>query len=231
MTSTTAQHPTDGDRGARRPLARASAALARHLYSQFGRPRGPLGVMAGRIMAKRGSNVERNVWLIERAAIEPEHLVLELGPGPGVALVAAARAATDGHVYGVDHSSTMLEMAARRARRAGVADRVTLIQGRAQVLHYDLRDLDRIYAMNVWLFWDDQEAVIAHFASRLAPGGRLLIGHQPRTPGATAADTDAAGRCIADQLREAGLEAVTIEQLDLQPTPVTLVVGQRPEQS
>ncbi|MEL7156488.1 MAG: class I SAM-dependent methyltransferase, partial [Actinomycetota bacterium] len=150
MTTTSSSDSTVA--GRRRPDRPGGpmAAAVRHLTSQFGRPRGLLGVVAGRIMSKRGSNVDRNLWLVDRAEIEADHRLLELGPGPGVALVAAARAATRGEVYGVDHSATMLRMAARRVRRAGVADRVTLLAGRAQVLHHDLRHFDRIYCMNVW---------------------------------------------------------------------------------
>jgi hypothetical protein len=82
--------------------------------------------------------------------------------------------------------------------------------------------------MNVWQFWADQEAVLSDLARRLAPGGLLAMGLQPRAPGATAADTDAAARCLIDQFTRIGLTDPERHQLDLDPVPVTCVTGRRP---
>ncbi len=201
--------------------------LLRRLASQFHRPRGPLGVVAGRIMARRGSNVERNLWLVDLLELEPDHRVLELGPGPGVALAATAERVTTGGLVAVDHSATMLRQTASRNRGLLRDGRLTLIEGRAESLPDDLGRFDRIYAMNVWQFWSDQEAVIASLAGLLAPGGRLVIGYQPRHRAATAADGDAARRCLRDHFTDAGLVDLVDRVFELAP-PVNYVIGSRP---
>ena len=60
-----------------------------HLYDQFREPRGPLGVLAGRIMSKRSSNRERSAWTVDLLDVQPDDRILELGYGPGLGLEAA----------------------------------------------------------------------------------------------------------------------------------------------
>lgn len=197
-----------------------------HVASQFQRPRGPLGALAGRIMSNRNSNSQRNIWLVELLKLQPEHRVLEIGPGPGVAIQAAARKVTDGELVAIDHSTTMLRQTGHRNQDLLDAGRLRLIEGTAQDIPSDVTGFDRIYCMNVWQFWEDQETDVVDLANRLNPGGRLAIGYQPRHPGATSADADAARRCLRDQLKDAGLQDITDHRINLEP-PVVAVIGSR----
>ncbi len=81
--------------------------------------------------------------------------------------------------------------------------------------------------MNVWQFWDDQEPVLAGLAERLAPGGWLAIGYQPRHPGATEADAVAGMKCLREQLAEVGLVEISDHRVNLAPM-VVAVIGRRP---
>ncbi len=199
--------------------------IVRHLASQFHRPRGPLGRLAGWIMATRGSGVARNRFLVDLLELEADHRVLELGSGPGLAVAAAGRVVTEGSIVAVDHSTLMLHLCADRNRDLVADGRLSLVNADAGRLPSDLVGFDRIVAMNVWHFWPDQEAVVVDLAGRLAPGGRLVLAYQPRHPGADAADADAGRRCLRDQMAEAGL-TVTDRTLDLDP-PVAYVIGRR----
>ena len=75
-----------------------------HLYDQFREPRGPLGVLAGRIMSKRSSNRDRSTWTVDLLDVQPDDRILELGYGPGVGLEAALRRLSTGRLVGLDHS-------------------------------------------------------------------------------------------------------------------------------
>ena len=82
--------------------------------------------------------------------------------------------------------------------------------------------------MNVWQFWHDQERTTTNLAAQLSPGGRLAIGYQPRHRGASASDTDAAARCLIDQLADAGLSDLERFDLVIEPVPVAVIVGRKP---
>ena len=84
------------------------------VISQFRRPRGVLGRVAGTIMAKRISNRQRNIWTVSLLDVEPHHRVLEVGFGPGVNIAFLAEKARQGLVIGIDHSPVMLEQASQR---------------------------------------------------------------------------------------------------------------------
>ncbi len=199
--------------------------VLRYLFSQFHKPRGPMGQVAGWVLANRGSNVERGRFLIDLLELEAGHRVMELGPGPGLALADAASRVTDGHLVAVDHSAVMLAQCRDRNRELLTDGRLTLVNADASRLPDDLRGFDRIWAMNVWHFWADQEKVIVDLASRLTDGGRLVIGHQPRGQASSPADADAARRCLRDQLTDAGL-TVDDRVLELDP-PAVFVIGRR----
>ena len=80
---------------------------------QFAKPEGPLGWMAGRVMAMTNSG--RSEWVFSLLELRPEERVLEIGFGPGTDLERASQMAA--FVAGVDHSDLMVKQAARRNAR------------------------------------------------------------------------------------------------------------------
>lgn len=175
-------------------------------------------------MATRGSNVDRNLWLVDLLELERHHRVLEIGPGPGVALAAVGEKVTDGHIVGLDHSATMLSQSKSRNRTMVSSGRLSLRLGSADKLPDGLGRFDRIYCMNVWQFWADPAAVIVDLAALLADEGRLAIGYQPRHPGAPGLDA------VEDQLRTdltgAGLNNIVSDRMEIEP-PVVSVIANR----
>jgi cyclopropane fatty-acyl-phospholipid synthase-like methyltransferase len=178
-------------------------------------------------MANRGSNRRRNEWTVELLGIAPEDRVLELGFGPGLALVAAARRAARGRVTGIDHSAVMVEQARRRLRQAGLESRVELRLGGLEQLATLAGPFDKIFSVNVVMFVPDKPALFARLHGLLAAGGRLATAYLPRHRGATAEDARRAGQDYAALMRGAGLADVTIEELPLKPVPAVCVVGAR----
>lgn len=162
----------------------AFAALAR----QFGHPTGPVGHLAGWIMAARSSNRARNAWTVELLDIGPAHRVLELGFGPGYALSLVAPRLTTGCIVGLDHSSAMLAQA-RRRNRDWIADgRMQLVQGGPEALATLPRGFDRLYSANFIQFIADPAALLQNLRALMVKGARIGMTYQPRHPGATDAD-------------------------------------------
>ena len=152
------------------------AMVAKH----FGHPRGPIGRIVGRMMAR--FNGDFNRWVVgelkEQRHDQPSRIV-ELGPGPGVGLEALLQSFPDARVWGVDPSAPMLAQSRRRNRAAVVAGRLTLIEGDVASLDA-LSPIDIVMATHVLYFWHEPAAELARLLSALGPGGTLALGYQLR---------------------------------------------------
>ncbi len=195
------------------------------MIEQFHHPRGLGGRVAGWVMAHRGSNRRRNIWVVELLDIQPETRVLEVGFGPGIALGELAARATRGRVYGVDHSAVMVERASRRTRAA--ADRIELIHAPVDRLPSFGEPLDAVLAVNSSGFWPDLPQRLRELRGLLRPGGRIALASQPRCPGANQDTTTRAAGELQDLLTKAGFTDLRVETLDLDP-PVACVLGLNP---
>jgi ubiquinone/menaquinone biosynthesis C-methylase UbiE len=194
------------------------------LFDQFRRPRGALGVLAGRIMSKRSSNQERSAWTVGLLDLAADDRVLELGYGPGLGLEAAMQHVTTGQVVGIDHSTTMQRMATRRLRRHQPTNNYELRAGDVEHLPTDLGTFDKIFSCNVWLFWNHPDDVFVALRNHLAPGGTLAVTHLPRHGDATRESTLQAAAIITSQLRQAGFTEIRHEILELEPVPAVCVL-------
>lgn len=198
--------------------------IRQRLVGQFKEPRGPLGRLAGWVMAHRESNVRRNEWTVSLLEIEPHHKVLEVGCGPGRGLEYVARRLKDGCAVGLDHSALMVELATKRNARWVDADRVRVVHASAETAAELDQTFDRVFAVNVAQFWDAPAKTLGVIRRTMAPQGRIGIAFQPRNRGASAEDTERGAERIAAWLEEAGFESPRIEYLDLNP-PVTCVLA------
>lgn len=206
-----------------------TSAVKRYLISQFTKPRGALGRLAGWVMARRASNRRRNLWTVELMELAPTHRVLEIGYGPGLALARVAARVTEGRVVGLDHSEAMCAMARARNRTAVESGRLALAVGSVEDLEH-VRDpalegpFDRIYAVNVVMFWQDPVKVLRALADRLGEDGRIYLTHQPRVGDRSDRAAMADAERIAAQMRAAGLRDVRIETLEeLSPMAVCVI--------
>ncbi len=190
------------------------------VHSQFGRPTGFWGHAAGVFMAHRSSNRRRNAWVVSLLHVRPDHRVLEIGFGPGLAIRELSRLAHAGYVCGIDHSEVMVRQASRRnvdAIRRGVVD---LRLGSVDDLPSFDAPFDRILAVNATMFWNEPEARLRELRRMLRPAGLIAVAHQPRDPRATDGTSARRGQVIAADLARAGFSAVRVETLRLKPAVV-----------
>lgn len=205
--------------------------LKSKIVAQFGQPSGPLGALAGRIMAARTSNRFRNEKTVELMNLHPDSRVLEIGCGPGLALSRCASVVTSGRVIGLDHSGVMIRQTRNRLRRKGVADRVELIEGGVDILADWPQAFDRIFSLNVIQFQSDKPGFFRAQFDALVPGGLCLTTYQPRLD---ADGSGAARRMIArikDALYAIGFENVTEIEIIGGATPAICVAGQKKRSS
>lgn len=201
--------------------------LALAIRSQFMRPRGFAGWLAGWEMALRPSNCKRNIWAVGLLGVEPSDRVLEIGFGPGIAIRELSRRATHGLVCGVDHSAVMVRQATRRNAAAVRAGRVDLRLGSAEHLPAFAELFDKVLVVNNMGMWREPVERLKEIHRLIRPGGGIAIVSQPRCPGATGETTVAAGREIAARLTAAGFTGIRSDMLALKP-PVVCVIGEVP---
>ncbi len=162
--------------------------LKKILISQFMKPNGFLGYLAGFIMAHRPTNRERNFWTLSLLVIKPDDRVLEIGFGPGVAIQNICKIVTDGFVVGIDHSPVMVRQARKR-------NRVAMNEGRADLMLASVLDLphfsepfDKVFAINAFQFWEEPLEILKNLKGILKPGGLIALTLQPGIKKATDAD-------------------------------------------
>ena len=201
--------------------------LQRKLVSQFHKPQGLLGVIAGWIMATRTSNLERNQLTLDLLDLRSDDRVLELGPGPGVTLTSILQQVTNGSVVAVDHSEAMLARCRRTHKQACKAGRLTLVNADLSRLPDLGAPFNKILAVNSLQFDGMSAEAMASIITQLAPGGTLAITFQPRGQAPTNDKAAEFGRQLADLLRGAGLTNVRVETLVMTPNNAICVLGER----
>jgi len=157
------------------------------------------------------------------AELRPGEIVLDLGSGGGLdVLLAARRVGPDGHVYGVDMTDEMLELAHRNKVRAGVKN-ATFLKGTIEQVPLPDEAIDAVISNCVINLAEDKGVVVREAFRVLKPGGRLAVSDMVELrplPAATKRELDAWAGCIAgtipvDDYRrlliEAGFEAPDIE--------------------
>lgn len=96
--------------------------------------------------------------------------LIDLGTGPG--LLALGFASYVGRIVGVDPEPAMLEAARQAAARTGHA--LTLIEGKAETLAFDIGTFD-IVTIGRALHWMDRDATLARLGRLVARDGAILI--------------------------------------------------------
>jgi SAM-dependent methyltransferase len=216
------------------PAATASGpGFRERLFGQFGHPRGPLGRLAGRVMA--WENAGANALVIELLEVAPTDAVLEVGSGPGVAVAAALNRAPDGFVAGVDPSPEMVSQAARRNRAAIRAGRADIVRAGAERLPFPAGRFTRALSVNAIGHWCDVGAGVRELHRVLTPGGRLALAFRAQRD-AGSADPHAHGASESDiharttLLLGSGFEALERRDHDLgRETLVTLLARRTTE--
>lgn len=125
---------------------------------------------------------QRLQWAVQVLNVAPEDEILEIGCGPGVAVSLVCEQLAGGKITAIDRSATAIKQAAKRN-----ADH--LASGKAALLHIDLADLalagqhfDKVFAVNVNLFWvrpAGHELLV--IKDLLRPGGVVHLVYE--TPG------------------------------------------------
>jgi S-adenosylmethionine-diacylgycerolhomoserine-N-methlytransferase len=117
--------------------------------------------------------------LIAELGLEPGGTVLEMGCGTGRNLIAVARAYPKAALYGFDISEEMLKTARASVGRAGLAERIHLVQGDATTFDpaaaFGRAAFDRVYFSYTLSMVPPWRAALAHGLALTGAGGRFSV--------------------------------------------------------
>jgi ubiquinone/menaquinone biosynthesis C-methylase UbiE len=196
--------------------------MKKYIVSQFGNPRGGLGGLVGKLMARK--NRERIDWAVSTIDIQRDDHVLEIGFGPGVAIQRIAGMATKGFIAGIDHSEVMVEQASKRNAKAIQEGRVDLGHGSVEALSYGNEAFDKVFAINSMMFWPKPVENLKELRRVLKPGGLIAIIRQPRWA-KTEEMVHEEGKEIVAQLSAAGFRQIRQEFKPMQPVTSICTLG------
>jgi ubiquinone/menaquinone biosynthesis C-methylase UbiE len=194
---------------------------------QFGHPEGLCGHLAGMMMARTPSNMERIRWTLSLLDVKPNDRILEIGFGPGVSIELLAKSITHGLIVGVDHSEVMVRQARRRNAKAIQKGSVALLVGSASDLPVFPEPFDKIFCINSIHFWDRPIDCLKKLHGLMKPGGVIAVTIQPRSRGVTNATAAAIGQEVLGNLVTAGFLQCRMEIRHTSPVATACAIGTR----
>jgi SAM-dependent methyltransferase len=200
-------------------------ALRRVARAQFGRPTGLLGSVAGFMMARTPSNLDRTRWTLSLLDVKPSDRMLEVGFGPGLAIEELSKIVTHGFIAGIDHSEEMVRQAGRRNAQAVRGGRIVLQRACASAPPAFDRPFDKIFTINSIHFWNEPVECLRKLRGLLRPGGLMAVTLQPRTHAATDETTAILGQEIAGKLERAGFSRCHLNIKKANPVAVACVLA------
>lgn len=164
------------------------------------------GAITARVYGFLHGKSESNRVVVDLLELTPDGRVLEIGCGPGAAVELASERIGAERVAAVDPSETFVDMVRKRVPGADV--RV----GNATEIPFDDGTFTAIWSIASMHHWPSREPGLAAQATKLAPGGRLVIAERLlRKPGHGI--TEAQSAEVMDYLKGLGLvdvESVTV---------------------
>jgi arsenite methyltransferase len=148
--------------------------------NRFEEPRGLLGRLAARLMARMGRPF--TALATEKLELSPSDQVLEIGFAHGDLSARIARVTREGAVAGVDPSADMVAFAAKRHRALVRSGRLSFREGTVSKIPFEDAHFDRAVGLNTVYFWPDVPSDLAEIRRVMKPGGRLLIGFRVARP-------------------------------------------------
>lgn len=149
---------------------------------------------------------ERLSWAVDQLKIAGNERLLEIGCGRGVAVSLICPLLTSGTITAIDRSEIAINAARHRNAAHMAAGKVTFRHTALEDMAGPAQSFDKIFAINVNLFWLDAARGLDAVTKLLASGGTLFPFYEPPS---------LAGRKRAEAKLLANLEANRFEVLEV----------------
>jgi len=141
--------------------------------NQCQNPTGWLGRLVLRNMNSRHSKVTE--WGLSHASIRKQDIILDVGCGGGRTASKLAAIATQGKVFGIDHSTESVAIAMRTNKQWIDSARVEIREASVSQLPFSDGAFDLITAVETHFWWPALPTDLREVLRVLKPGGRLII--------------------------------------------------------
>ena len=141
--------------------------------NQCQNPTGWLGRLVLRNMNSRHSKVTE--WGLSHASIGKQDIILDVGCGGGRTASKLAAIATQGKVFGIDHSTESVAIAMRTNKQWIDSARVEIREASVSRLPFSDGAFDLITAVETHFWWPALPTDLREVLRVLKPGGRLII--------------------------------------------------------
>lgn len=143
------------------------AVTARELFA-------PLGATYDRYarLLSFGQDARWRRFLVSLLAVGPDDRALDVATGTAAVAIGLVRR-TGCSVVGVDQSPEMLAEGRVRVARAGLEERIELVEGRAEELPFADADFDGLTFTYLLRYVDDPAATLTELARVVRPGGTI----------------------------------------------------------
>ncbi len=147
--------------------------MAQRMENQFCKPAGWLGRRTLRRMNRRHSSVTD--WGLSHISIPRDGDILDVGCGGGRTIAKLAAAPGADKVYGIDHSTESVRMAAMMNAEMIEAGRVEICEGSVSQLPYASDAFDLVTAVETIYFWPDLPVDVREVWRVVKPGGAFAM--------------------------------------------------------
>lgn len=167
---------------------------------------------------------ERLAWSVDTLQIDPADRLLEIGCGRGVAVSLVCERLDRGTITAIDRSEVAIRAAEER-NHAQIASGRASFQTVA-LADADLRDerFDKVFAVNVNVFWIKPASELEVIRRVLAPNGALYLFYEPPS----AARAREVARRVSQQLMASGFIVADLLVRDLSTAVGVCVVARAP---
>ncbi len=141
--------------------------------NQCQQPTGWLGRLILWNMNARHSRVTD--WGLSHIAIAKRDNVLDVGCGGGRTVSKLAAIASEGKVYGIDHSKESVAVATGTNKQWIAIGRVEIREASVSQLPFSEHRFDVVTAIETHFWWPDLHAGIREILRVLKPGGMLIV--------------------------------------------------------
>ncbi len=196
--------------------------IKKYIISQFGKPRGFVGRIVGRILENK--NEDRTRWAVQKLNVDSDDKILEIGFGPGLSIELLSREIESGFIAGIDHSDEMVKYASRKNSKKIEEGKVQLGIGSSDLIKYEDNFFSKVFCINVNIFWRNPKNHMHEMKRVLKDGGKLSIYLQPKMV-KSFKECKAKVDELMNLFNEAGFREVDFLRKNDRPIPIICVTG------